>query len=127
MRACAARSPHWQYQLGMAVRYSRQVLRSAVMREEASVEAATADFEERIASLMQAYGVSYFGRLIMAEQPSGAGGEDGGTFLTAVRYGSLEDARRGSAAVRELMAPELDRWFSSHTSIIGTASRVLEL
>ena len=37
-------------------------------------------------------------------------------------------AKRGSDAVRELMAPELSRWFSDASrSIIGTASRVLEL
>ena len=100
------------------------MLRSAEMRAEAAVEAASHEFEERIASVLQAHGISYFGRLIMA---SDEGEEGGGAFLTAVRYGSLDDAVRGSAALREHLAPELDRWFDTHRSIIGVASRVLEL
>lgn len=109
-----------EYQLGMAVRYSRQVLHSEAMEAEARVGAATAEFEERIAARMQEAGVAYFGRLIMQAPGSGE-------FITAVRYGSLEDARKGTQAVEALMAPELERWFSSRTSLIGTATRVLEL
>ena len=60
-----------------------------------------------------------------ADSDAGSGG--GSTILTAARYGSLLDAERGSVAVRELLAPEMDRWFAGHESIIGTASRVLEL
>ena len=74
---------------------------------------------------MQAHGVAYFGRLIMSEGAPADG--EAGTFLTAVRYGSLEDALRGSAVARELLAPEIARWFSETNSVIGTASRVLEL
>jgi len=121
-----------EYQLGMAVRYSRQVLRSAEMRDEAAKIASSVEFEQRIADCMSERGISYFGRLIMScDTTRECGGEtsktSSGSFLTAVRYGSLEDAQRGSAASRELLAEEIDRWFVSHTSVIGTASRVLEL
>ena len=50
-----------------------------------------------------------------------------GVWLTASRYGTLEDARRGTEATRELLSGEIGTWFSSYDSIIGTASRVLEL
>ena len=94
-------------------------------------------FEQRIAELMQSHGVSYFGRLVMRSVPAIAGPaaraaadeaeEGGGTFLTAIRYGSLDDAQRGTALVREHLAYEIDRWFESHEMVVGTASRVLEL
>jgi len=116
-----------EYQLGMAVRYSRYELLSAAARAEAAEEAASAEFEGRIAACMHEHGVSYFGRLVMS-----AGEADGpGSFLTVSRYGSLADAERGSAAVRALLAPEMEHWFVEPTRpgshIIGTASRVLEL
>ena len=123
--AAHARAPCAAAQLGMAVRYSRQTLRSAAMRADAAEEVASAEFEQRIAECMQAHGVAYFGRLIMSE--AHGAGEDGGTFLTAVRYGSLDDAQRGSALAREMLAPEIGRWFSQTSQIIGTASRVLEI
>jgi len=108
-----------EYQLGMAVRYSRGVFRSAAAEEVARKEAPSQEFEERIAACMQDNAVSYFGRLVMIEPD--------GTWLSASRYGSMDDLRRGSAAVRELMSSEVDTWFSSYESIAGTASRVLEL
>ena len=46
-----------EYQLGMGVRYSKQVFRSDEMRAEAMAEATTAEFEERIAQRMQSEGV----------------------------------------------------------------------
>lgn len=154
-----------EYQLGMAVRYSRQVLRDAAMLEEACEEASSAEFEQRIAYHMQENNVAYFGRLIMVDhtaedRPRNNG--PAGSFLTAARYGSLDDARcvescscpnhtrqstralsppahildvtwwshgrrRGTQLVRQLMAPELERWFMEQTAIIGTAQRVMEL
>jgi len=95
------------------------------MHDEVNEIATSAEFEQRIADCMQTNGIAYFGRLIMSEGEGG--GDGGGTLMTAVRYGSLDDAVRGSTAARELLAPEIERWFSEHTSIIGTASRVLEL
>lgn len=114
-----------EYQLGMAARYSLQVLASKEMRAEALEEATSPDFEQRIADCMQTHGVSYFGRLIMTSDDGN--GDGGGSFLTMARYGSLADAQRGTAAVREMLAPECQRWFSSTQTIFGTASRVLEL
>ena len=34
---------------------------------------------------------------------------------------------RGTAAVKEMLSPELAKWFVSYESIIGTAVRVLEM
>ena len=112
-----------EYQLGMAVRYSHYQLRDQEMLEETRREAAKPEFEERIAACMQDHAVSYFGRLIM-EQPLPDGGAE---ILTAARYGSIDDARRGSALSRELLGPEMRRWFASHSDLLGTATRVLEL
>ena len=51
-----------------------------------------------------------------------------GTILSAVRYGSLEDARKGTAASRAMLATEVARWFEPNApTIIGTAQRVLEV
>lgn len=115
-----------EFQLGMTARYSRYVLRDAEMRAEAAAEAASAEYEQRIADCMQAHGVSYFGRLVMEAPAAEAEGGDG-VFLTMARFGSLDDAERGVAAVREMLAPEMARWFRQEETIMGTASRVLEL
>ena len=115
-----------EYQLGMSVRYTAWRPRSLEMFEEAAVGAACAEFEGRIATCMQERGVAYFGRLMMTDVPEGSG--EIGTILTAVRFGSVDDARRGSALSRELMAPELTKWFEpSPPTIYGTALRVLEV
>lgn len=116
-----------EYQLGMAVRYTAWELRSQETREEACVEAASAEFEERIASCMQANGVAYFGRLLMMDGPVVDGHP--GVMLSAVRYGSVADAHKGSQLSRELVATELDQWFAPDRAktIIGTAQRVLEV
>jgi len=109
-----------EYQLGMAVRYTAWQPHSTEMFEEAAVEAAADEFEERIAACMQERGVTYFGRLLMTDAV--------GTVLTAVRYGSIDDARRGSALSRELMSTELSRWFRpAPPTVFGTALRVLEV
>ena len=111
----------------MAVRYTAWQPRSVELYEEAAVGAAAAEFEERIATCMQERGVAYFGRLLMTDAGAEAAGR-AGTILSAVRYGSMDDARRGSALSRELMAPELSRWFhSAPPTIWGTAQRVLEV
>lgn len=69
---------------------------------------------------MNSAGVSYFGRLVMK-------GENGRQWISATRYGSVEDAHRGTAAVKEMLSPELAKWFVSYQSIVGTAVRVLEM
>ena len=49
-------------------------------------------------------------------------------LITGLRYGSLDDVKRGTAAVRELMRPELSQWFGNeYTSLMGTTTQVLEL
>lgn len=112
-----------EYQLGMAVRYCLWKCKSPEMREEAIARAAS--LEPRIAALMEQKGISYFGRLILTDTVE-AGGS--GTILSAVRYGSLEDARQGTAASRAMLAPEVARWFEPNApTIIGTAQRVLEV
>ena len=134
-----------EYQLGMAVRYSRMVFRDGGAKQEAEQTALTTAFgerrappraappaapspqpeprrpaEQRIAKSMNDAGVSYFGRLVMSSE-----GGDG--WLSATRYGSVDDAHRGTAAVKEMFAPELSKWFSSYDSIVGRAVRVLEM
>jgi len=123
-----------EYQLGMAARYSRQVLRDEEMLAEATEAMMDGDFEQRIAHCMQENGVAYFGRLVMLDtiEERTAGTAEravgpAGSFLTVSRYGSLEDARRGTELVRQLLAPELDRWFSEHKMIMGQVQRSLEL
>jgi len=108
-----------EYQLGMAVRYSRGTFRSAEIAAAAMEEATRPEFEERIAAHMQYHGVSYFGRLVMLEPD--------GSWLSVSRYGSVDDADRGTAAVQQLMSTEVNKWFSSYESIYGTATRVMEL
>jgi hypothetical protein len=109
-----------EYQLGMAVRYSRWVLQGTPEERAQWIDEVSApEIEQRIASCMQEHEVSYFGRLVMADGR--------GTVLTAVRYGSLDDCRRGTAASRELLQAEVDKWFSSGETIMGSAQRVLEV
>ena len=76
--------------------------------------------EQRIAQGMHDADVSYFGRLVMS-------GDGNNEWVSASRYGSIDDAHRGTAAVKTLMAGELDTWFSSYDSVIGRAVRVLEI
>ena len=96
------------------------------MFEEARVGAAHDEFEARLAKCMSERGVAYFGRLVMTDVPEGSG--EVGTILTAVRFGSLDDARRGSALSRELFHSDLSRWFRpAPPTVIGTALRVLEV
>ena len=109
-----------EYQLGMAVRYSRWALQgTAEERAQWLDEVSAPDIEHRIASCMQEHDVSYFGRLVMADGH--------GNVLTAVRYGSLDDAARGTTASRELLKHEVATWFSSGETIMGSAQRVLEV
>lgn len=109
-----------EYHLGMAVRYSRMVFRDAEAKREAEQAALTREFEQRIAKRMHDGGVSYFGRLVMS-------GEDSSEWISATRYGSIDDAHRGTAAVQDAFGPELGAWFSSYEYIIGRAVRVLEM
>jgi len=112
-----------EYQLGMAVRYSRMVFRDEAVKDEAERAALTTEFEQRIAKGMNGAGVSYFGRLVMR----GEGSAGGHQWISATRYGSVDDAHRGTAAVKEMLSPELAKWFVSYESIVGTAVRVLEM
>lgn len=121
-----------EYQLGMTTCFTRQVPCDAERYEELQEGAAAAEFEERIARCMTENGVSYFGRLAMVEDPEVADEGKPPALITALRYGSLDDAKRGTAAVRALMAPELTRWFgeeheSSKRLLIGTTTQTLEL
>jgi hypothetical protein len=96
------------------------------MLEEAAVGTAADEFEARIAAIMRDRGVSYFGRLVMTDEHEGS--SKVGNIITAVRFGSLNDAVRGTALTRELLYPELSRWFKPlPTTIMGTAIRVLEV
>jgi len=112
-----------EYQLGMAVRYSRMVFRDEAVKDEATRAALTTEFEQRIAQGMNSAGVSYFGRLVTR----GEGSAEGHQWISATRYGSVDDAHRGTAAVKEMLSPELAKWFVSYESIVGTAVRVLEM
>ncbi len=119
-----------EYQLGMAVRYSRYSLRSGDAAVEAESNACEPAFEQRIARAMLDAGVTYFGRLVMrapSAKPASGASNGAGEWVSASRYGSIDDARRGTAVVKAMFAPEIGRWFSATESIIGTASRVLEL
>lgn len=48
-------------------------------------------------------------------------------WITMSRYGSLAEAHAGTALVRVLCADEMQRWFSSYETILGTASRLLDI
>ena len=109
-----------EYQLGMAVRYSQATFIDAAAAEDAGQRALDPAFERKIARGMQDAGVAYFGRIVMQEEASGR-------WITASRYGSLEDAQRGTAAVKRIAADDISRWFSTYEYIIGTARRILEL
>ena len=116
-----------EYQVGMSINFSRQLPLSSEAHAEMCEVAASSEFEERIARCMQENDVAYFGRLAMLEgsQPSAASPP---ALVTALRYGTMDDARRGTALVRELMSPELTSWFGNqYTSLLGTTTKVLEL
>ena len=51
---------------------------------------------------MNEAGVSYFGRLVMA-------GEGSNEWISATRFGSIDDAHRGTAAVQEVLKLERRR------------------
>jgi hypothetical protein len=114
--------------VGMAACYTRQVPLGAEQAADMREEAAAPEFEQRIARCMQDHGISYFGRLAMLEDPAVATDGQPPALLTILRYGSVEDAKRGTAAVRELMNDELTRWFGNqHASMMGTTTQCMEL
>ena len=90
------------YQIGMGQRYSRMIFRDAAARAEAEEAVLTPGFEERLSRGMEAAGISYHGRLVMSD-------ESGDGWFTQSRYGSLEDAHRGTALVRMLLHAEMER------------------
>ena len=104
-----------EYQIGFGTRYSRMLFRSAEARAEAEATVLTPAFERRLKTGMEAAGIAYHGRLVMVDE----GGDQGGWFTTT-RYGSREDAHRGTAAVRMLLADEMERWFASYETITGS-------
>ena len=115
--------------MGMAINFSRQVPVDHEQFKAMCEVAGSDEFELSIAACMQDHGVAYFGRLAMLEG-STAAGEAGAppALVTALRYGSVDDAKRGTAAVRELMSPQLTQWFGEqHDSLLGTITKVLQL
>ena len=118
-----------EYQIGMAINFSRQVPVSSDMSDDMREEAASVEFEQRVAQCMQENNVAYFGRLAMLEDANTAAAKGSPpALITALRYGSIDDAKRGTAVVRELMQPELQRWFGNEvSSLLGTTTQVLEL
>ena len=114
--------------VGMAACYTRQVPLNAEQAANMRDEAAAPAFEQKIARCMQEHNISYFGRLAMMEDPTVASEGQQPALLTILRYGTVEDATRGTAAVRELMNDELTRWFGNqHASMIGTTTQCMEL
>ena len=129
-----------EYQVGMSMVFTRQVPVDGEQHQQVCETAASDEFEGRIARCMEENGVAYFGRLAMMEDAAsdaatdaaiaGYGGEPPPqpALVTGLRYGSMEDARRGTELVRELMLPELTQWFNNeHMSLTGTTTKVLEL
>ena len=96
---------------------------SDALPEALASDTTAASAEQRIAQGMNSAGVSYFGRLVTR----GEGSAEGHQWISATRYGSVDDAHRGTAAVKEMLSPELAKWFVSYESIVGTAVRVLEM
>jgi hypothetical protein len=117
-----------EYQVGMAACFTRQVPGDLALHSEMADVAASSDFEQRIANCMADNGVAYFGRLAMLEDPDASDAGKPPSLITVLRYGSTDDAKRGTKAVRELMSDELSRWFGDeHRSMIGTSKKVMEL
>ena len=129
-----------EYQVGMSIVFTRQIPKDAEQHKSVSEVASSEEFEHRIARCMEENNVAYFGRLAMMEDVvstpdvdaavASYGGEDPPqpALITALRYGSIEDAHRGTEAVRALMLPELTEWFDNeHKSLMGTTTKVLEL
>jgi hypothetical protein len=112
-----------EYQLGMAVRFTKWEVRSPELFDAAVEGAASTELEQRIAACMQDHGVSYFGRLVMADRNAGKAGH----LLSIVRYGSMDDCTRGLAASRELLSSEIKDWFDGQSTLMGIATRVLEV
>ena len=114
-----------EYQAGMAINFSRQVPLDAAQHAEMCDVFSSTEFEQRIALCMQEHHVSYFGRLAMLEDATAA--DAAGTppaLITALRYGSMDDAKRGTAVVRELMRPEVRRT-RARALLLGAPARRL--
>mmetsp|Transcript_60154 Transcript_60154/g.137974 ORF Transcript_60154/g.137974 Transcript_60154/m.137974 type:complete len:262 (-) Transcript_60154:344-1129(-) len=102
-----------EYQIGMGTRYSRMIFRDAAARAEAEEMVLTPEYEARRNEILEAAGISYFGRLVMAD-------ESGNGWFTSSQYGSHGDAQKGIAAVRKLMGAEMDRWYSRYDTVSGS-------
>jgi len=116
-----------EYSVGMTVNFSRQTPLDEEKQAEMCDVFSSPEFEERIARCMLENNVTYFGRLAMLEDPDTTT-DAPPALITALRYGTMDDAKRGTEAVRELMRPELTEWFGfQHASLLGTTTQVLEL
>ena len=107
-------------QIGHGHRYSRMIFRDAKAQADAEQAAVDPQFESRIAAEMAEEGIEYHGRLVMsaAGLPSRVGG-----WFTKSRYGSLEDAQRGTWLIKEfLFKEEMARWFQSYDTITGSVA-----
>lgn len=102
------------HQLGQGTRYSKYRFVDGAARAEAERVALTPEFEERVAAGMRAAGVDYYGgRLVMLD-------ESGEGWISSSDFGSLDDARRGAGVVDTLLRPELENWFASRETIVGS-------
>ena len=133
------------YQLGMGSRYSRMIFRDEAAKIEASWALLGPEFgvllkrrpfcpytrpltfcrrfgcaEKRLAQGMADAGVEYHGRLVMMD-------ESGEGWLTSSRFGSMQDAIKGTAAVKDLLSPEIERYFSRYETVAGSISSVWTL
>ena len=53
--------------------------------------------------------------------------ESGEGWLTSSRFGSMQDAIKGTAAVKDLLSPEIERYFSRYETVAGSISSVWTL
>ena len=110
---------HGEHQLGQAHRFSRMMFRDAAAKADAEQAAVDPQFEASIARELEEEGITYYGRLVMSA-PADEAGNCGGWF-TKSRYGSLQDAQRGTWLIKTfLFKEEMARWFYSHETIAGT-------
>ena len=107
-------------QLGHGHRYSRMMFRDAAAKADAEQAAVDPQFEAGIAREMEEEGINYYGRLVMSAPPADDAGSCGGWF-TKSRYGTLEEAKRGTWLIKTfLFKDEMAKWFSSYETVTGS-------
>lgn len=93
------------------------IFRDEKAREDAEQAAVDPQFEARISHEMAQEGIDYHGRLVLGVS---ARRKTGGWF-TKSRYGTLQDAQKGTWLIKEFLFPEeMKRWFSSYETITGS-------